>query len=69
MGHWMSNNADQVFVLQVIGLFERIGSIIWTRYIRQGEEQDVSYQFDQPQPPFLVGFRTDYIYLGGEVKI
>jgi hypothetical protein len=68
MGHWMGDNADQIYASLSYRFIRGLESIIWTRYIRQGEEQDVDYQFDQPQPPFLSGLRTNYTYLGGEAR-
>jgi len=43
-------------------------ALVWTRYIRQGEPADPTKQFDQPQPQFLSGLRTNYTYLGAQVK-
>jgi len=68
MGHWMGDNADQLYASASYRFLRGLEAIIWTRYIRQGEEQDVDYQFDQPQPPFLAGLRNDYFYIGGEAR-
>ncbi len=68
MGHWMGDNADQLYASASYRFIRGLEAIIWTRYIRQGEEQDVDYQFTQPQPPFLAGLRNNYFYLGGEAK-
>ena len=68
LGHWMNNNADQVFGSLKYRFARGLEALIWGRYIRQGERADVSKQFDQPQPPFLFGLRTNYTYLGGQVK-
>jgi len=68
MGHWMGDNADQLYASVSYRFLRGLEAILWTRYIRQGEEQDVDYQFTQPQPPFLAGLRTNYFYLGGEAK-
>lgn len=68
MGHWMGDNADQIFASASYRFLRGLEAILWTRYIRQGEEQDVDYQFHQPQPPFLAGLRTNYFYFGGEVR-
>ncbi len=68
MGHWMGDNADQFYASISYRFLRGLEAIIWTRYIRQGEAQDVDYQFDQPQPPFLSGLRTNYTYLGGEAR-
>ena len=68
MGHWMGDNADQVYASISYRFLRGLEAIAWTRYIRQGEEQDVDYQFDQPQPPFLAGLRNNYFYIGGEAR-
>ena len=68
MGHWMNNNADQVFGSLKYRFIRGLEAIIWARYIRQGERADESQQFEQPQPPFLFGLRTNYTYLGGQIK-
>jgi hypothetical protein len=68
LGHWMNNNADQVFGSLNYRFARGLEALIWGRFIRQGERADVSKQFDQPQPPFLFGLRTNYTYLGAQVK-
>lgn len=68
MGHWMNNNADQVFGSLKYRFIRGLEALVWARYIRQGERADESQQFVLPQPPFLFGFRTNYTYLGGQVK-
>jgi len=68
LGHWMNNNADQVFGSVQYRFLRGLEALIYGRYIRQGERADPTKQFDQPQPPFLAGLRTDYTYLGAQVK-
>jgi hypothetical protein len=68
LGHWMNNNADQVYASLKYRFLRGLEAVVWTRYIRQGERADVTKQFDQPQPPFLSGLRTNYTYFGGQVK-
>jgi len=68
MGHWMNNNADQVFGSLKYRFIRGLEAEIWARYIRQGERADESKQFELPQPPFLFGLRTNYTYLGAQVK-
>jgi len=68
MGHWMGDNADQLYASASYRFIRGLEAILWTRYIRQGEEQDVDYQFTQPQPPFLAGLRNNYFYIGGEAR-
>ena len=68
LGHWMNNNADQVFGSLKYRFARGLEALIWGRYIRQGERADPAKIFDQPQPPFLFGIRTNYTYLGAQVK-
>ncbi|MCW8813050.1 MAG: hypothetical protein OQK65_05895, partial [Chlorobium sp.] len=68
LGHWMNNNADQVFGSVQYRFLRGLETLIYARYIRQGEPADPAKIFDQPQPAFLSGLRTDYTYLGAQVK-
>ena len=68
LGHWMNNNADQVYGSMQYRFFRGLEVLVYARYIRQGERADPTKQFDQPQPPFLSGLRTNYTYLGAQVK-
>jgi hypothetical protein len=68
LGHWMNNNADQVFASLQYRFIRGLEALVWTRYIRQGEPADPTKQFDQPQPQFLSGLRSNYTYLGAQVR-
>jgi hypothetical protein len=68
LGHWMGNNADQVYGSVQYRFLRGLDALVYARYIRQGERADPTKQFDQPQPPFLSGLRTNYTYLGAQVK-
>ncbi len=68
MGHWMNNNADQLFASLKYRFIRGLEALVWARYIRQGERPDPTDQFEQPQPPFLSGLRTNYTYFGAQVK-
>jgi hypothetical protein len=68
LGHWMNNNADQIFGSVKYRFIRGLEALVWARYIRQGERADESQQFVLPQPPFLFGLRTNYTYLGGQIK-
>jgi hypothetical protein len=68
LGHWMNNNADQLFGSLKYRFVRGFEALVWARYIRQGERADESEQFVLPQPPFLFGLRTNYTYLGAQVK-
>lgn len=68
LGHWMNNNADQVYGSLKYRFIRGLETEIWARYIRQGERADESKQFELPQPAFLSGLRTNYTYFGGQIK-
>ncbi|MFI5238104.1 MAG: hypothetical protein ACHQLA_09205, partial [Ignavibacteriales bacterium] len=58
----------QVFASLKYRFIRGLEALIWTRYIRQGEQADPTEQFEQPQPAFLSGLRTNYTYLGAQIK-
>jgi len=68
MGHWMGNNADQVYSSIKYRFIRGLETKVWARYIRKGEPGNIIDQYRQPQPPFLFGLRTNYTYLGASVK-
>ncbi len=68
LGHWMGNNADQVFASVKYRFIRGLEAVAWLRYIRQGERGTSDGQYTQPQPPFLFGLRTNYTYLGTQLK-
>lgn len=68
MGHWMGNNADQVYGSIRYRFMRGLETSVWARYIRKGEAGDIKDQTKQPQPPFLFGLRTNYTYLGAMIK-
>lgn len=68
LGHWMGNNSDQVYVSLKYRIVRGLEAFAWLRYIRKGEAGTADGQYLQPQPPFLFGLRTNYTYLGAQVK-
>ena len=68
LGHWMGNNSDQVYVSLKYRFLRGLEANAWLRYIRQGEAGTIDGQYFQPQPPFLFGLRTNYTYLGAQLK-
>jgi len=68
LGHWMNNNADQIYGSLKYRFIRGLETEIWARYIRRGERADVNKIFELPQPPFLFGLRTNYTYLGAQAK-
>jgi hypothetical protein len=68
LGHWMGSNSDQVYASLKFRFFRGLEGLAWLRYIRKGEAGTIDGQYFQPQPPFLFGLRTNYTYLGAQVK-
>ena len=68
MGHWMGNNGDQVYGSLSYRPLRGLQAKVWARYIRKGESGNIGDQYEQPQPPFLFGLRTNYTYFGASVK-
>ena len=69
LGHWMGNNADQIYLSLNYRVFRGLQTTVWGQYIRKGEAGNIQQQYNiQPQPPFLFGLRKNYSYLGAEIK-
>ncbi len=68
LGHWMGNNADQVYASLKYRFLRGLEAKLWARFIRQGEKGDTDGQYEQPQPAFLSGLRTNHTYFGASVK-
>ena len=70
LGHWMGNNADQIYSSVNYRVIRGLQVSIWGQYIRKGEQGTAEQQIDvgQPQPPFLFGLRTNYSYAGLDIK-
>ncbi|MFC2094718.1 hypothetical protein ACFLSH_03715, partial [Bacteroidota bacterium] len=68
LGHWMGNNDDQVYGSIKYRFLRGLEASMWARYIRKGEAGTVDGQYEQPQPPFLFGLRTNHTYFGAMVK-
>ena len=68
MGDWIGNNADLVYGALNYHFLRGLQATLWGQYIRKGGQGPESGQYEQPQPPFLYGLRTNYTYFGAEVK-
>jgi hypothetical protein len=69
LGHWMGNNADQIYGSLNYRFIRGLQATFWGQYIRKGETGSAEQQINiQPQPPFLFGLRTNYTYFGFFVK-
>jgi hypothetical protein len=68
MGDWIGNNADLVYGALNYRFLRGLQATLWAQYIRKGGQGPEIGQYTQPQPPFLYGLRTNYTYLGAEIK-
>jgi len=69
LGHWMGNNADQLYTSLNYRFIRGLQATVWGQYIRKGEPGNAIQQLtQQPQPPFLFGLRTNYSYFGLSVS-
>jgi hypothetical protein len=69
LGHWMGNNADQIYGSLNYRFIRGLQATVWGQYIRKGEAGSAEQQlYVQPQPPFLFGLRTNFTYFGFSVK-
>jgi hypothetical protein len=68
MGDWMGNNADRIYGSLNYRFLRGLQGKIWGQYIRKGEPGTADEQYSQPQPPFLFGLRTNYSYIGFDLK-
>lgn len=68
MGDWMGNNADRIYASLNYRFIRGLQGTIWGQYIRKGEDGTPEEQYSQPQPPFLFGLRTNYTYIGFDLK-
>lgn len=68
MGDWIGNNADLVYGAINYRFIRGLQATLWGQYIRKGSPGTAAGQYEQPQPPFLFGLRTNYSYLGFDIK-
>ena len=68
LGHWMGQNADLVYGSLNYKILRGLQLTLWSEYIRKGGEGKPADQYTQPQPPFLFGLNSRYIYAGFEIK-
>jgi hypothetical protein len=68
LGDWMGNNADLVYGAFNYRFLRGLQATLWSQYIRKGGQGPEAGQYEQPQPPFLYGLRTDYTYFGLTAK-
>ncbi len=64
----MGNNADLIYGAINYRFIRGLQATVWGQYVRKGGQGPETGQYTQPQPPFLYGLRTNYAYLGAELK-
>ncbi len=71
LGHWMGNNADQVYAALQYRFLRGLQAKLSVERIRKADLVDPAWQYDgkRAQPDFLFGKnRRDYTLLGGELR-
>lgn len=68
LGHWMGNNGDLFYASINYRILRGLQTTLWSEYIRKGEQGVVDQQYSQPQPSFLFGLNSNYLYSGIEFK-
>jgi hypothetical protein len=69
LGHWMGNNADQIYGSVQYRFLRGLQASAWVQHIRKGEAGNpLDQQTVQGGPPFLFGLRTNYTNFGLSVS-
>jgi len=68
LGHYIGQNADQLFLQLDYRLLRGLELKLWGEYIRRGGFDEVSKQYTDPGEPFLYGLRRNETNLGFEVS-
>ncbi|MBZ0200190.1 MAG: capsule assembly Wzi family protein [Ignavibacteriaceae bacterium] len=64
MGHYIGQNADQIFVQADYLLMRGLEFKLWSEYIRKGGTSDISNQYTPPGENFLYGSRRNELNIG-----
>ncbi len=68
LGHWMNDNDDLLYGSLNYRFLRGLQATVWAQKIRKGAEPTIEQQYTLPHPPFLFGLRTNYTYLGVDLK-
>ena len=68
MGDWMGSNADRIYGSINYRFTRGLQASLWGEFIRKGEPGTTIQEYNIPQPPFLFGKRTNYIFWGGNIN-
>ena len=68
IGDWMGTDADRVYGAIDYRFIRGLQATIWGQYVRKGAAATADEQYNNPQPPFLFGLRTNYAYVGADLS-
>ena len=68
LGHWIGHNADLIYGSVNYRFMRGLQATVWGQYVRKGGEGVIDQQYTLPSQPFLFGLRTNYTFLGIDVK-
>ncbi len=67
LGHYIGQNADQIFVQLDYRFMRGLETKVWGEYIRRGGMSSIENQYQEPGEPFLYGLRRNQTNVGFEV--
>lgn len=68
IGDWMGTDADRVYGAIDYRFIRGLQATVWGQYVRKGAAATADEQYNNPQPPFLFGLRTNYAYVGADLS-
>lgn len=68
LGHYIGQNADQIFVQLDYRFMRGLETKVWGEYIRRGGMSAIENQYQEPGEPFLYGLRRNETNIGFEVS-
>ena len=68
LGHWMGDNADQIYVAAGYSFLRGLDFELTYRYLRKGAEATGNTAYEKPIPEFLSGLDKYYTYYGVNVE-
>jgi hypothetical protein len=68
MGHYIGQNADQIFLQFDYRFIRGLETKVWGEYIRRGGMGAIENQYQEPGEPFLYGLRRNETNIGLEVS-
>jgi len=68
LGHYVGQNADQIFLQLDYRFMRGLETKIWGEYIRRGGFTSIENQYQDPGEPFLYGLRRNETNIGFEIS-